>query len=90
MRATGLGVVVEVGPGSMLNVGDHVTGSWGVFPAFSLLYSVYFICFSGMTEYAVMKDSRLEKIVYVLPFLIDLPYISVIIVTQCTAWCRTS
>ena len=38
--------------------------------------------FSGMTEYAVMKDNRLEKIVYVLPLLIDLPYIPVIIVTQ--------
>jgi len=45
MRATGLGVVVEVGPGSRFKVGDHVTGSW------------------GMTEYAVMKDSKLEKIV---------------------------
>jgi len=45
MRATGLGVVVEVGLGSMFNVGDRVTGPW------------------GMTEYAVMEDSKLEKIV---------------------------
>jgi len=45
MRAVGLGVVVEVGPESLFNVGDHVKGKW------------------GMTEYAVMKDSELEKIV---------------------------
>lgn len=38
MRATGLGVVVEVGPGSTFKVGDHVTGSWG---AFSVLCSIF-------------------------------------------------
>jgi hypothetical protein len=67
MRAAGLGVVVEVGPGSMFNVGDRVKGSWGVFLLFfQSSISIYFICLhSGMTEYAVMKDSKLEKIVYV-------------------------
>ena len=40
MRATGLGVVVEVGPGSIFNVGDRVTGSWGVFPAFPYYISL--------------------------------------------------
>ena len=38
MRATGLGMVVEVGPGSTFKVGDHVTGSWG---AFSVLCSIF-------------------------------------------------
>jgi hypothetical protein len=65
MRAAGLGVVVEVGPGSMFNVGDRVKGSWGAFPFFKTSVSIYFICLSGMTEYAVMKDKKLEKIVYV-------------------------
>jgi hypothetical protein len=33
-----------------------------------------------MTEYSVMKDSKLDKIVYVcLPSLVNLPYIPVII-----------
>ena len=40
MRATGLGVVVEVGPGSIFNVGDRVSGSWGVFPAFPYYISL--------------------------------------------------
>jgi len=35
MRASGLGVVVEVGPGSAFKVGDHVAGSWGTFPVLS-------------------------------------------------------
>ncbi|KAG5725371.1 putative NADP-dependent oxidoreductase yfmJ [Termitomyces sp. T112] len=30
MRALGLGVVVETGPGTSLSVGDAVTGSWGM------------------------------------------------------------
>ena len=34
MRAAGLGVVVEVGPGSTFEVGDRVTGSWGAFIVF--------------------------------------------------------
>ena len=80
MRAAGLGVVVEVGPGSMFNVGDRVTGSWGVFPVLPFYISLLYIRLLGMTEYAVMKDSKLEKIVYVcLPLLVNLPYISVII-----------
>lgn len=29
MRAMGLGVVVEVGPGSSFKVGDNVSGPWG-------------------------------------------------------------
>jgi hypothetical protein len=29
MRAAGLGVIVDVGPGSTFEVGDRVTGSWG-------------------------------------------------------------
>jgi hypothetical protein len=37
MRAAGLGVVVEVGPGSVFNLGDRVTGSWGVLLVFCLL-----------------------------------------------------
>ena len=45
MRATGLGVVVEVGPGSMFNVGDRVTGSWGVFHVLCPTILVYFIFF---------------------------------------------
>ena len=92
MRAAGLGMVVEVGPGSMFNVGDRVTGSWGVFPVFFLALLYQFIFLLGMTEYAVMKDSKLEKIVYVLSLLVNnnLPYIPVIILIQCTAWCRTS
>ena len=68
MRAAGLGVVVGVGPGSMFNVGDRVKGSWGVFPFLFFFYPYYitlFYCLSGMTEYAVMKDRNLEKIVYV-------------------------
>ena len=63
MRAAGLGVVVGVGTGSVFNLGDRVTGSWGVCFCPTII-SVYFICLSGMTEYAVMKDSKLEKIVY--------------------------
>ena len=66
MRAAGLGVIVEVGPGSMFNVGDRVKGSWGVFPVFFFLpfYISLFFRLSGMTEYAVLKDRKLEKIVY--------------------------
>ena len=47
MRAAGLGVIVEVGPGSMFNVGDRVKGSWGVFPVFFFCpsISVYFSVF---------------------------------------------
>ena len=45
MRATGLGVVVEVGQGSMFNVGDRVRGSWGVFPVFALLYQLIIFIF---------------------------------------------
>ncbi|KAG5638779.1 hypothetical protein H0H81_010200 [Sphagnurus paluster] len=45
MRAQGLGVIIQVGPGSKLAVGDTVTGAW------------------GMTEYAVVKDSAVEKLV---------------------------
>jgi hypothetical protein len=89
MRAAGLGVVVEVGPGSMFNEGDRVTGSWGVFPVFCPI-SVCFICLSGMTEYAVMKDSKLEKIVYVflsLSIFLTYPCNNII---QCTAWRRSS
>ena len=63
MRAAGLGVVVEVGPGSRFKVGDHVTGSWGTFPVLPLLYWMLPTYLLGMTEYAVMKDSKLEKIV---------------------------
>lgn len=40
MRATGLGVVVEVGPESTLEVGDHVAGPWGPFPIL-LLHSIH-------------------------------------------------
>jgi len=29
MRALGLGVVIETGPGSKLSVGDYVSGPWG-------------------------------------------------------------
>lgn len=29
MRALGLGVVIEVGPGSQFKVGDNVSGPWG-------------------------------------------------------------
>jgi len=29
MRASGLGVVIEAGPGSVFKAGDRVTGSWG-------------------------------------------------------------
>jgi hypothetical protein len=36
MRAAGLGVIVEVGPGSTFEVGDRVTGSWGAFLILSL------------------------------------------------------
>ena len=43
MRATGLGVVVEVGPGSVFNVGDRVKGSWGVFLVFLPYYITLFI-----------------------------------------------
>jgi len=31
MRALGLGVIIEVGPGSQFNVGDNVSGIWGGF-----------------------------------------------------------
>ncbi|KAF8910620.1 alcohol dehydrogenase [Gymnopilus junonius] len=44
MRALGLGVVIETGPGSKFKVGDYVSGPW------------------GWTEYAVMKDSALDKL----------------------------
>ncbi|RDB26209.1 putative NADP-dependent oxidoreductase YfmJ [Hypsizygus marmoreus] len=44
MRGHGLGVVVEVGPGSEFSVGDSVSGAW------------------GMTEYAVVKDSAIQKL----------------------------
>jgi hypothetical protein len=33
MRAAGLGVVVQAGPGSKFKVGDHVSGAWGTFLA---------------------------------------------------------
>ena len=42
MRAAGLGVVVEVGPGSTFEVGDHVTGSWGAF--FLFLSPIILMC----------------------------------------------
>ena len=45
MRATGLGVVVEVGPGSMFNVGDRVTGSWGVFLVLPFYVSLLYLSF---------------------------------------------
>ncbi|PPQ85379.1 hypothetical protein CVT25_006410 [Psilocybe cyanescens] len=45
MRAMGLGVVIEVGPGSCFKVGDNVSGPW------------------GMTEFAVMKDKFVDKLV---------------------------
>jgi len=31
MRALGLGVVVEAGPGSQFKIGDNVSGAWGEF-----------------------------------------------------------
>jgi hypothetical protein len=31
MRALGLGVIVEAGPGSQFKVGDNVSGAWGEF-----------------------------------------------------------
>jgi len=31
MRALGLGVIVEAGPGSRFKVGDNVSGAWGEF-----------------------------------------------------------
>lgn len=89
MRAAGLGVVVEVGPGSTFNVGDRVTGSWGLFPVFCPTISFHFICLLGMTEYAVMKDSKLVKIEYVFLCLsIFLTYLPLL--TQCTARGRLS
>ena len=45
MRATGLGVVVEVGQGSMFSVGDRVTGSWGVFPVLPFCISLFYLSF---------------------------------------------
>ena len=45
MRAAGLGVVVEVGPGSTFNVGDRVTGSWGVFLVFPYYISLFHLSF---------------------------------------------
>ena len=36
-----------------------------------------------MTEYAVMKDSKLQKIVYVLSFFVHLPYLPVVINSVC-------
>ena len=31
MRALGLGVIIEAGPGSQFKVGDNVSGAWGEF-----------------------------------------------------------
>jgi hypothetical protein len=36
-----------------------------------------------MTEYAVMKDSKLEKIVYVLAFFVHFPYLPIVINSVC-------
>jgi len=67
MRALGLGVIVEVGPGSQFNVGDNVSGVW------------------GMTEYAVMKDKDLDKIVLP-PGGVPLDFLSVLGTSGLTAY----
>ena len=62
MRAYGLGFVVAVGPDSKFSVGDVVSGSWGECNA--VFFFLLLIWRLGMTEYAVMKDAFVEKIMY--------------------------
>lgn len=67
MRALGLGVIVEAGPGSQFKVGDNVSGAW------------------GMTEYAIMKDKNLDKIVLP-PGVVPLDFLNVLGSSGLTAY----
>ncbi|CAA7267032.1 unnamed protein product [Cyclocybe aegerita] len=67
MRALGLGVVVEAGPGSKFKVGDYVSGTW------------------GMTEYAVMKDKHLDRLVLA-PGIEPIDYLNVLGTSGLTAY----
>ena len=62
-----LGVVVEVGPGSTFKIGDHVMGPFGVFRyrIEDHLADVKWLSPLGMTEYALMPDEKIVKLVYV-------------------------
>lgn len=62
MRALSLATVVQVGAGSKFEVGDEVTGTCGasVLPIHTRLWLILSL---GWTEYALMDDKALTKIV---------------------------
>ncbi|KAG6813926.1 hypothetical protein H0H92_005775 [Tricholoma furcatifolium] len=62
MRAQGLGVIVEAGPGTSFSVGDTVTGAWGASACYLVLVHPSKRR-QGMTEYAVVKAKTVQKVV---------------------------
>lgn len=63
MRGHGLGIVIQVGPESELQVGDTVKASYGNSSSY-YHWAFYDTISQGWTEYAVMNDKDVEKIMY--------------------------